>query len=217
MNNIINIGIAEDHLLVRKGLIASLAQHKGINVLFEVSDGKELLEVLKTTKPDILLLDIEMPIMRAQDVLKKISSKYPRIKVIIISAFFQKDYIIECFKLGVKAFLPKVDESDRVLEAINSVYKNGIFSDMAVTKILVEEIQRSNYKNNTHKTNLSDTELEVLILICKGTPRKKAAEILGVKPETVNFHMGNIMRKTNTNNSSALVNYAIQHQLINPS
>lgn len=215
MKNIIEIGIAEDHPLVRKGLVSSLEPQKRIKISFEVSNGKELLEILKTTRPDILLLDIEMPLMRVQEVLKKISVKYPRIKVIIISAFFQKDYIIECFKLGAKAFLPKADKSERVLEAIISVYENGIYSDMEVTKILAEEIQRSNYKNSTLKSNLSDTELDVLTLICKGTTRRKAAEILGVKPETVNFHMTNIMRKTNMENTSSLVSYAIQNKLVN--
>src|SRR4051812_49078963 len=118
MKKEISIGIAEDHPLLRFGLVSALKPHKQINVLFDVSNGKELLDKLKSTRPEILLLDIEMPVMRAQDVLEKIRTKYPKIKVIIISAFFKNNYILECFKLGVKAFLPKGDPIEKVLEVI---------------------------------------------------------------------------------------------------
>ena len=90
MKQIINIAIAEDHTLLRQGLVALLKHNKSINILFESSNGKELLDKLKIARPHILLLDIEMPIMRAQDVLERINLKYPKLKVIIISGFYQE-------------------------------------------------------------------------------------------------------------------------------
>lgn len=210
----INIGIAEDHGLLRQGLVALLRPNKSINVVFDVGNGKELLEKLKTNRIHILLLDLEMPIMKGQEVLDKINKKYPKLKVIIISAYFQKDYIVEAFKMGVNAFLPKDDKIEKVIEAIISVHEKGIYSDDEVTKILADELASANKRKSVSKPILSNSEAEVLKLICKGTVRRKAAEILDVKMETVNFHMSNIMRKTGIHNSTALVKYAIDNKLV---
>ena len=215
MKDIINIGIAEDHDLLRQGLIALLKPYKNVNVLFDVGNGKDVLENLKITRPDILLLDIEMPIMGAQEVLEKIGKKYPKVKVIIVSAFFQSDYIIECFKLGVKAFLRKDHQIDRVIEAIVSVYENGIYSDNEVTKILANAIQ-STRQQSARAPIFTSQELQVLKLICSGLSRKKAAEVLEVQPDTVNFHLRNIMRKTNIHSTPGLITYAIRQKIISP-
>lgn len=213
MKKEITIGIAEDHPLLRVGLVSALKSHKNIKILFDVGNGKELLENLKLLRPEIILLDIEMPIMRAQDVMERISAKYPKIKIVIITAFFQKDYIIECFKLGAKAFLPKGDEVEKVLEVINIVHEKGIYIDTEVSKVLTEELQNSNKKPSNLR--LTKKEMEVLNLICQGTKRKETAESLGVTLDTINYHMSNIMRKTNTDNVQSLIKYAIENKLIN--
>ncbi|MDP1802987.1 MAG: response regulator transcription factor [Bacteroidota bacterium] len=213
MKKEITIGIAEDHPLLRVGLVSSLKQHKNINILFDVGNGKELLNKLKTLRPEIILLDIEMPVMRAQDVMQRISVKYPKIKIIIISAFFQKDYIIECFKLCAKAFLPKGDEVEKVVEVINIVHEKGIYTGTEVSKILTEELQNSNKKPSNLR--LTSKELDVLNSICNGNTRKKTAEALEVTLDTINFHMSNIMRKTNTDNVQSLIKYAIENKLHN--
>lgn len=213
MKKEITIGIAEDHPLLRVGLVSALKPYKNIKVLFDVGNGKDLLEVLKINRPEIILLDIEMPIMRAPDVMHRISLKYPKIKIIIITAFFQKDYVIECFKLGAKAFLPKGDEVEKVLDVINIVHEKGIYIDTEVSKILTEELQNSNTKPSNLR--MTKKELEVLNLICKGIKRKETAESLGVTLDTINYHMSNIMRKTNTDNVQSLIKYAIENKLHN--
>lgn len=211
MKKEITIGIAEDHPLLRVGLVSALKPFKNIKTLFFVGNGKELLESLKTTRPEIILLDIEMPIMSAQDVMLRIRVKYPKIKIIIITAFFQKDYIIECFKLGAKAFLPKGDEVEKVIEVINIVHEKGIYIGTEVSKILTEELQNSSKKPSNLR--LTKKEIEVLDLICKGIKRKETAEILKVTLDTINYHMSNIMRKTNTDNVQSLTKYAIENKL----
>lgn len=213
MKKEITIGIAEDHPLLRVGLVSALKPYKNIKILFAVGNGKELLESLKIKRPEIILLDIEMPIMRAQDVMQRISVKYPKIKIVIITAFFQKDYIIECFKLGAKAFLPKGDEVEKVLEIINIVHERGIYIDTEVSKILTEELQNSSKKPSNLR--LTKKELEVLNLICKGIKRKETADALKVTLDTINYHMSNIMRKTSTDNVQSLIKYAIENKLNN--
>lgn len=214
MKERITIAIAEDHAMIRQGLVSLLKPHKNIELLFEAANGLQLLEELKTQRPHVLLLDIEMPIMRAQEILEKINQKYPRLKVIIVSAYFQRDYIVECFRLGVKAFLAKDERIEKVVEAIHSVHAHGIYADLQVTKILAEEVFNSGKGVKPDKPLLSESELQVLRLLVKGHPRKQVAEMLSVKPETVNFHLSNMRRKTNTDNTAALISHAIKNKLL---
>lgn len=214
MKNIISIGIAEDHIMFRQGLVSLLKPYKNFEVIFDVGNGVLLLEALKQRRPDILLLDIEMPIMRAPDVLEKIKNKYPRVKVIIVSAYFQKEYIVECFRLGVKAFLDKGEKIERVVDAILSVHEKGIYSDDTVTKVLADEIYFTGTLAKIKKRIFTEAEKQVLKEVIKGTSRKTIAEKLGVKPETVNFHVSNMRRKTDTANTSALISHVIQNNLL---
>jgi len=219
MRTVINIAIAEDHDLVRQGLVALLKDHKNIHVLFDARDGKELLEQLKTARPDVLLLDIEMPVMGGKEVLDKIKVKYPKLKVIIISAYSEKDYVIEFFKLGICAFLPKNYKVDKIVEAIVSVYEQGGYFDNNVSMMLAREINESGSRQKAGPAQhlLSDRELEVLKLICTDKSSKEASDLLGVTKNTIDFHRKNIMRKTGSKNFPALIAYAIQHKLVNPS
>lgn len=211
MKKEIRIGIAEDHPFTRLGLLSVLKPHKNINVLFDVSNGKELLDKLKTEKPDILLLDVEMPVMRAQEVLEKIQSRYPKIKVIIISAFFLENYIIECFKLGAKAFLPKGDSIEKTLEVIDTVFEKGIYTDTEVAKILAQEIK--NPKKDAANLKLKAKELEIIRLICSGLSRIQAAEKQEMSVDGLNYHMRKIMNKTGTETKKDLIMFAIQNKL----
>ena len=95
MSKKINIGIADDHLVLRQGLVSLLKEYDDLNVLIDVSDGKELLDALKTKKPDVILLDIEMPNMNGKVALEKIQLKYPQLKVIMMSMHFNDSYIVE--------------------------------------------------------------------------------------------------------------------------
>lgn len=213
MKKEINIALVEDHPLTRLGLTAALKPHRHIHVMFEAANGRELLDHLKTQIPDIILLDIEMPVMKAQEVLERIKSRFPKIKVIIISAFFIEAYIIESFKLGAKAFLPKGAPVEKTLEAINEVHENGIYTDSEVSKILASELQ------NPHKylnIKLSAKELEIIRMICSGLSRQQAADEQEMTIDGLNYHMRNIMRKTNTKTKKELVAYAQKNGLTSP-
>lgn len=209
----ITIGIAEDQPLLREGLIASINADKLLTILFDVGNGNDLIEQLKKNRPAILLLDIEMPGPKTPQILEIIKSKYPKIAVIIISIHFDKKHIVECFKLGVKAFLKKADEKERVLEAIHSVHTNGYYSDVDVTKILAEELKAST-SQPAQPLTLTKAELSVATLISKGLTRAEVAEQLGVSTRTVGFHMDNIMDKTGIRSATKLATYLIKNQII---
>lgn len=213
MNMVINIGLAEDHGALRQGYVSLLKEYKNINVLFDVGDGKELLEKLKIARPHILLLDLEMPIMRGQEVLEIVKLKYPSVKVIIVSGYFQKDYIIECFKLGVKAFLRKEHKIEKILEAIEITFEKGGFVDNEVALILAEELNSGNSKD---KIELTENQIEVLRLICAGHTNRTAAQILKMSVGGIKYHRSNLMERTNSKNLQELVSFAIVNKYIDP-
>lgn len=216
MKEKIKVAVAEDHPLIRQGLATLLNRHKSVQILFEAVNGQELFEKLRTTNPDILLLDLKMPGMEAYEILERINLKHQTLKVIVISSYYEEEYILECFKYGVKAFLAKEDKIEKIMEAIFSVYEHDIYADMAISKILATHVKVGKRKRNPKKPLLSATEIEVLKLVSRGTPRKDVAEILGVKPETINFHMNNMIRKTKSQNAPALTSYAIKNKIIKP-
>lgn len=211
MKPIIKIAVAEDHGAVRQGYLLQLKSHKNIQVLFDVNDGKELLEELKKVRPHILLLDLEMPTMTGQEVLKIIKSKYPKLKVIIVSGHFEKGYIVECFKLGVKAFLRKEYKMDKVVEAIHSTFIHGGYIDNEVGLILAGELSEP---ENDDKLELTEHQIEVMKLICKGLTNKQAADELEVSVAGIKFHRANIMERTESKNLQDLVKFAIMNKYI---
>jgi DNA-binding NarL/FixJ family response regulator len=209
----IKVGLAEDHGALRQGYVSLLKAHKNIDVLFDVEDGKELLDKLKVIRPHILLLDLEMPKMRGQEVLEVIKAKYPTLRVIIVSAYFQKDYILECFKLGVKSFLRKEYKIERIVEAIIETFNSGGYIDNEVALILANEISNSATKS---KPNLTEQQITVLKLICGGHKNKEVAEILGLSVSAIKFHRANIMDRTKSANLQDLVTFAILNKYIEP-
>ena len=142
MKKPIHIAIVDDHVIVRQGLISLLAEYEEVNILFDANNGKELMDNLKSSKPDIVLLDIAMPIMNGKEALEKMQLKYPKIKVIVMSQYFHDEYIIEFIKAGASAFLPKNCDIDKLLDAINYVFEHGYYYDnrTAIVHILNNSI-----------------------------------------------------------------------------
>ncbi len=211
MTTKIKIGLAEDHGALRQGYVTLLKAHEKFEVLFDVNDGRELMEKLKTVRPQILLLDLEMPIMNGARVLEVMKTKYPSIKVIVVSAHFTKNYIIESFKLGAKAFLRKEHTIERIIDAINITAEQGGFVDNEVGLILANELSST---TKIKKQELTEHQIEVLALIAKGCTNKEAADKLDVSIGAIKFHRSNIMLKTGCKTTTELMAYAIQNKYI---
>jgi len=217
MNEQIHIGIAEDHDLVREGLVMLLKGQEGIKVVFDVSNGQELLESIKTTKPHIILLDLEMPIMSGKEALEKIKLRFPKIKVIVVSAFFRDNFIVEYVKRGVHGFLPKNCKIDKVIDTIFKVHEQGKYFDSRVSMIIANELAEPKVANESPEENdndLSDKERTIIRLICQNNTSEEIAGIIGLSKKTIDYHRGKIMRKTNCNSVTALITYAVQNRII---
>lgn len=214
----IRIGIAEDHVLFRQGLIALLKDYKDIEILFEANNGREVMEHLKLERPHILLLDIEMPVMNGDVVLSKIKQRYRSVKVIVVSQHARDVYMMELIKKGARAFLSKYSDIEKIVEAIREVHESGYYLEAAVSEAMVKFISNKSAPApeiiEFPGVKLSERELQVLELICRGQSSSEIAEQLCISKKTVDNHRFNLMKRTKTKNAQALTNYALRHHLV---
>lgn len=214
MKKQIQLGIVEDHSIVRAGLVSMLKEYERIKILFDVSNGLELLDKLKTNKPDIILLDIEMPRMDGRVALEKIKKNYPKLKVIIITAFSEHAHIVEFIKMGVNSFLPKDCKIDELTEAIYSVQETGTYFDRHVSNVIAKELAEPSHTHSVEDASLSKQEIEIIKLICENKTSKEIAAIQSLSLKTIEFHRSKILRKTSSKNVAALVKYALHNKII---
>ena len=214
MRKKIKIAIAEDHDLVRQGMVALLKREKGLRLVFDVGNGKELLDQLKITNVDVVLLDLNMPIIGGLEALRVITAKYPEVKVIIISMHYEDGFISESIGLGARGFLPKNVDFERVVDAVFSVYEKGFFIDDKVTKTLLYNMgTKANLKLKSSVCILTERENDVLHEICLGKSNLEIANFLGISVRTVETHKRNLLIKTKRTNGIGLLVYAISHGL----
>lgn len=215
MKEKIEIALAEDQTLVREAFILMLNSEKSIKVLFDAKDGKELIDQLENNVPDIILLDIEMPVLSGREALKIITQRYPKIKTIILSSHFQRQVIIDFIKMGACAFLPKDCNRLKLIEAINTVQKEGNYFDKEVAVILAKELAAaSSERTNKLVVQFSDVELVIIKMICQKKISKEIADALNLSVRTIEWHRSNIMKAIKSKDVNDLILYAVQNNLI---
>ena len=213
----INIAIADDQKLFRKGMVALLSTFENITLLFEAGNGIELLELCEQAeiKPDVILLDLSMPEMNGLDALKVLKQKYPAIDVIVLTIHEAENFILATIQAGANGYLAKNAEPEEVELAIREVYKNDFHFTLPMLEImrkgLTKKIQASQLQNQHH---LTPREIEVLQLICKQFNSIEIAEKLFLSNRTVEGHRTNLLIKTGSRNTAGLVLFALQHKLI---
>ncbi|HLP13391.1 MAG TPA: response regulator transcription factor [Flavobacteriales bacterium] len=212
----IKIVLAEDHELMRRALISLLEEDNSIQVVGEAGNGKELLVLLKTVKPDIVLLDIEMPVMNGREALLLIKKKHPEVNVIILSMYDETSLVSDFIANGANAFLSKSASTDTLFKAIKAVKNSGSYFDNSISKSVLKTLLRKNGVNpHFGEQALSEREVDVLKQLCNGKTNKEIATLFSVSASTIDFHRTNIYRKTKSCNVTDLVKYAIKNAFIN--
>lgn len=207
----INVVITDDHDLFRFGLSELLKKHNDISVVKTVSNGKQLLELLKTNKTiDVVLLDITMPDMDGFEVLDKIDQLNSKIKPIIISMHNEGNYIAKCAKKGAYGYLIKNADEDELLLSIRSVAKGKKYFGPKISEKMVNFMS----ENKVSSQLLSNKENEVLQLIAKGFTTKEIASKLFVSARTIETHRANILKKFEVKNTAALIKKAIEKKIL---
>ena len=212
MSDPIRIAIAEDHQLMRQGIVSLLKEEEDFKIIFDVGDGAQLLDQLKTNDIDIVLLDLDMPIINGQQALKVITKKYPETLVIIISMFYSDDFISECISLGARGFLPKNSDIENVIDAIHAIHTQGYYFDDKISKaLLLKLISNKNVTPSFKAGLLTEKEVEILLLICDGKSNKEISLQLDNSVRTIEGHRAAIYEKSNSKNIAGLVIYAIKN------
>ncbi|MCD6065214.1 MAG: DNA-binding response regulator [Bacteroidetes bacterium] len=184
-------------------------------VIGEAQNGKEVLEFLKVSKPDVVLLDIEMPLMNGKETLEIIKKRFPETRVIMLSMHFDASYINEFMVRGARGYLAKGCDPETLFEAIRAVKKDGHFFGEKVAKAMLNGLQKERtIAPLLSEIALSDREIDILKEICTGKTNKEIAATLKISASTVDFHKQNIYRKTNSGNVTELVKYAIKNAIV---
>jgi DNA-binding NarL/FixJ family response regulator len=218
MSDIIRVAIADDHALLRKGIISLLEKSAEVTVIGEMNSGEEAVNFVNDNSPDVFLLDIVMAGMTGIEAARWIKEQSPHIKIILISSEVNKDFISAGIRSGIDGYLNKDIDQKTLLEAIRTVVKGERFFSPEVTALVFQDffLKEKEGKGlpSKKKTNLSKREEEVLILIANGKSLKEIAEDLFISIKTVETHKMHIQEKLNLNNTAQLVKYAIEKGLI---
>jgi DNA-binding NarL/FixJ family response regulator len=219
MSKQIKILLADDEVLFRKSIAFLLQKEENIKIVFEASNGNEIISYLKskTKHPDIILMDLKMPDLNGVETTKIIQDQFPNIKIIALTSYYTKCFISNMIKVGAASYLVKSATPQHVIETINEVNKNGYYYDDVVLKI-VNDLAISGDKNITNPDDellLSDREKEIIRLICFQLNSIQIAEILQISARTVENHRLNLLVKTRSKNIAGMVVYALQNQIIN--
>jgi len=211
----IKIVICDDHQLLVQGLKSLLKDNEEVEVIATVNNGQELLEVVKTKKPDVVLLDIDMPVMDGLEALKKLKQFNSQIKVISLTIHSEKTVIQKMIDNGASGYLLKNVSKSEMLEAIRKVNAGKIYiCDLATNSLLDKgklETKTASLDNITEE--LTKREIEILKLIAEGYSNTEIGQMLFISPRTVDTHRTNIMRKLNVKNIAGLIKYALQSGL----
>jgi len=209
---IISVIIADDHVIFRKGLATILNEIPTVKVVGETSNGHELLDLLKTQKADVILMDIKMPGMDGIEATRKVSAKYPATQIIALTMHEEIGYFNKMVEAGAKGFLLKNTNKDQLEVAINTVFEGeNYFADEFVIRV-----KKPAPSPALANINLSARELEILDYICKGFSNAEIAKTLGLSQRTIDGHRSRLFEKTGARNAPNLVLFSVKNGLVNP-
>ena len=217
MDKIIKIILVDDEVLFRKGISFLLTRETNIEVLFEASNGLELMEFLKgeNPKPDIIIMDLKMPLLNGIETTKIIRRDFPDIKIIALTSYDSKSFIANMVDVGAVSYLVKNATPQELFATINEVAEKGFYYSDYVMNIIQKDIVSNKKSKCSFDTNfITSRELEVLQLICKQKSTIEIGEKLFISPRTVEGHRNNLLLKTESKNIAGLVVFAIQHELV---
>ena len=212
----IKIAIADDYKIFREGLKVGLSADENLEVLLEADNGEDLLKGLEVQTPDVIIMDLKMPIMDGLEATKAVRKKYPTIKVLVVSMYDDDKFIIHLMENGANGYLLKNAEPDEIRRSIYAVHENGYYFNDLVNKALLKKLVLKNNLKPSFNQNieLTEREQEVLKLICE---EKTAAEIgkqIFLSPRSVEGIRQRLIEKVGVRNSAGLVMFAVKNGFV---
>jgi two-component system nitrate/nitrite response regulator NarL len=217
----ISVLVADDHTIVRRGLVSLLSLAEGIEVVGEAADGLSAFSLAMELDPDVVLMDISMPVLNGLEATRKIRKQNPSIRVLILSAHDSDDLIVQTIRSGAQGYVLKNVSSEELFTAIRSVHTGHAFFSPSVSRVLLDKYlartpdTAAQGDDEQHPaTRLTGREREILQLIAEGNTHQKIGHLLHISVRTVDTHANNIMKKLDIHDSAGLVTYAIKHGIV---
>lgn len=211
----INVAITDDHVLFRQGVKTAMGMKKDIKIMFEADNGMQLLSMLKHTQPDVILLDVQMPIMDGIATLPEVKKLYPDIKIIMLTMHDEPTMITRLMELGANSYLTKNSDSELIYEAIKTCHEQEFFFNALTNKALIDGLRMKRHESAyAQDVKLNDKEITVLRLMCEEKSTKEIADIVDLSPRTVEAIRDKLKSKIGARSTAGLILYAVKHNII---
>ena len=212
----INVLIVDDHAIVRDGICSLLALAGDMEVVGEAANGREGLEKARQLLPDVILMDMAMPIMGGLEAIRRIRKEFSEMKILILTQYDDKDHVFPVIQAGANGFISKTAASSELISGIRAIFAGESYLSPSIAKLFVEDYQRVALKEDikNHYEQLTDREREILKLVVEGYKTQQIAEMLTITPKTVEGHKTSMMNKLGIHNTIELVKYAIRRGII---
>ena len=211
----IKIAIADDYKIYRDGLKVGLSADENMEIIAEADNGEDLMKALETNSPDVILMDLKMPIMDGMEATKHVRKKYPDIKVLVVSMYEDDKFIIHLMENGANGYLLKNAEPDEIKKAIYAVHENGYYFNDVVNKALLKKLVLKNNLKPSFNQNidLTEREQEVLKMICEEKTAAEIAKEIFLSPRSVEGIRQRLIEKIGVRNTAGLVMFAVKNGL----
>jgi len=209
----INLLIADDHKLVIDGYVSILKEVENMHVMGTASNGKEVLTLMETSKPDVVLMDINMPVMDGIETTKNIKLRRPKTKILVLTMYNDSALVKKLVALGVDGYILKNCTKKTLIDAIETVITGRPYYDKEITKTILNRFQQTS-QTKAGPVQLSQRELQVIRLIALGSSTRDIAKELNLSAHTVKTHRRNINQKLDIHSPAGLVQYAYKNKLV---
>lgn len=210
----IRILLADDHQILREGLRSLLEQHDDIEVVGEANNGREAVELVIKLNPNVVLMDIAMPLLNGLEATRQIKRDCPKTNVLILTVHDDEEYVRQLLAVGAMGYILKYAAAAELIDAIRCVAQGEAVLSPAITRLVIEDYLRWADVREDNLDSLTPREREILQLIAEGYTNKRISEILQISIKTVQSHRGNLMSKLDLHSKGDLIKYAIQKKII---
>ncbi|MFN5913689.1 MAG: response regulator [Chitinophagaceae bacterium] len=214
-NEIIKVALADDHILLRNALASMINKNEKLKVIFEATNGKELIEQFKSNIiPDVVILDLNMPHMNGYETANFLNKNYPEVKTLMLTMYDSELALIRLLKVGVKGFMKKDIHPTELLFAIDSVHKNGYYYSPQTSSKLAGLFRDDDSINFIDKIMLNESEISFLKLVCTEMTYKEIASELNLNPRSIDSMRDNLFTRLDIKSRVGLAMFAIKHGIV---